>query len=193
MPGYTRDDINKIGNTIIFLAEKMQLLSKTKLLKLLYLLEEFSVKKYHAPFLDLKFEVWQAGPVAKDIFVDLSGDETVLLKDFIKLNCDRTSGATYISPIRGFSDDEFSDNEMALLNLVVDNYRTSSATELVKLTHRKNSPWYQIAKEHNLLEQFESGMLNSSNYQIDFLELLEGNKAGMEIYREQKEFKEFAK
>jgi len=83
----------------------MQPLSKTKLLKLLYLLEEFSVKKYHVPFLDLKFEVWQAGPVAKDVFVDLSQDEPVMLKEFVSIDCNNFNGvtATYIKPKKEFN------------------------------------------------------------------------------------------
>jgi len=51
MKTYSRSDIEKIGNAIIYLAERIPDLSKTKLLKLLYLLEETFAKKYQLPFL----------------------------------------------------------------------------------------------------------------------------------------------
>ena len=195
MSGYTTDSINKIGNTVVFLAQKMQPLSKTKLLKLLYLLEEFSVKKYNIPFLDLRFEVWQAGPVAKDIFVDLSQDEPTMLNEFVKLDYSNFNGinATYIRAKKEFNDGEFSDNDIALLDLVVEKFKDTSASDLVKLTHRTNSPWFQKAKEAGLLELFETGKLTSSNIEIDFSSLLEGNHLGKEIFEEQKVFNEFVK
>lgn len=46
-------------------------------------MEEYMVKRYHVPFMGLPFEIWQVGPVAKDIFIDLS-DGPFLLKDFVK-------------------------------------------------------------------------------------------------------------
>ena len=195
MSGYTTDSINKIGNTVIFLATNMQPLSKTKLLKLLYLLEEFSVKKYNIPFLDLRFEVWQAGPVAKDIFIDLSQDEPIMLNKFVSLEYLNFNGviATFIKPKKEFNDDEFSDINLVLLKIIVEKFKDSSAKDLVKLTHRPNSPWFQIAKETGLLEQFENGKLTSSNIEIDFRSLLEGNQIGKVIFEEQKEFNEFVK
>ena len=48
--GYTKAQIEKIGHTIIFLVNGMQPLYKTKLLKLTYLLDEFSVAKLGLPF-----------------------------------------------------------------------------------------------------------------------------------------------
>lgn len=75
----------KLGNAIVYIARHTSNLSKTKLLKLLYLMEERMALKYHVPFIGLPFEVWQAGPVAKDVFIDLS-DGPFLLKDFVKTN-----------------------------------------------------------------------------------------------------------
>lgn len=190
---YTQDSIEKIGNTIVYLAENIPQLSKTKLLKLLYLIEEFSVKKYHAPFLGLKFEVWQAGPVAKDIFIDLSQDEPDMLSKYVQLKtCIGLDGATFIEPKVKFSDDEFSDNEISLLEFIVQQYKDSTAKDLVKLTHRANSLWYKIAKENDLLESFEQKIINSTEYQINFTELLNGDERGKDFYQEQLDFMDFA-
>lgn len=183
MKTYSGSDIEKIGNTIIYLAERIPDLSKTKLLKLLYLLEESCVKKYHLPFLNLEFEVWQAGPVARDIFIDLS-DEPLLLKDYISL--EKNVDATFIKPVKDFCDNEFSDNEIAMLNLIVEHFGSLTATELVKRTHQKNSNWYSIAKSKGLLDIFETGMTNSSDEKIDLTWYLDDK--GKETFMEQNQF-----
>ena len=65
MSKYSEENISRIENAAIYIAEHTSDLSKTKLLKLLYLMEERSALKYQQPFLALPYEVWQAGPVAK--------------------------------------------------------------------------------------------------------------------------------
>ena len=158
-------------------------LCETKLLKLLYLLEETFAKKYQLPFLNLEFEVWQAGPVARDIFIDLS-DEPLLLKDYISI--EKRSDSTYIKPITGFSDDEFSDNEIDMLDLVVEHFGSLTATDLVKRTHQKNSNWYTIAKNKGLLDLFENRLTNSSDEKIDLTWYLD--EKGKDTFVEQNHF-----
>src|SRR5690349_13795289 len=81
---FTRDQINKIGNAIIYLSQKIPDLNKTKILKLLFLIEEACIKKFGHPFFGIDFQLWKLGPVAKDIFIDLSDDTLTLLNEFIK-------------------------------------------------------------------------------------------------------------
>ena len=45
---------------------------------------------------------------------------------------------------------------------------TRLATELVDIVHKENTLWYQIAKEHGLLEAFKNHESNNSDYVIDF-------------------------
>ncbi len=183
MKTYYRSDIEKIGNAIIYLAERIPNLSKTKLLKLLYLLEESFAKKYQLPFLNLEFEVWQAGPVARDIFIDLS-DEPLLLKDYITI--EKKDDATYIKPATVFSDDEFSDNEIDMLDLIVDHFGPLTAADLAKRTHQKNSNWYNVAKNKGLLYLFENRLANSSDEKIDLTWYLD--EKGKDTFVEQNRF-----
>ena len=97
MKAYTVSDKEKLGNVVVYIANHVPDLSKTKLLKLLYCMEEYSVKRFHTPFLGLPFEVWQAGPVVKDVFIDLS-ETPVLLDGFVKKEV--KDGNTYISAIK---------------------------------------------------------------------------------------------
>ena len=112
MQKISESDRNKIGNAVVYVAQHIDNLSKTKLLKLLYLMEEYSVVRFQTPFLGLPYEVWQAGPVAKDIFIDLS-ETPVLLDGFVRKKVE--ADKTYIEAIRAFSDEEFSDNDMTVM------------------------------------------------------------------------------
>ena len=166
---FSEDHKEKIGNTLIYIAERTPQLSKTKLLKLLYLMEKYMVKRYHVPFLAIPFEVWQAGPVAKDLFIDLS-DGPFLLKDYV--TTETKDSATYIKAIKAFNDDEFSECEIEMMNEILRIHGEKTAKQLVEEVHQKHTLWYTVAKRHGLLEEFANGLSNNSNFIIDFSEEL---------------------
>src|SRR5258706_9819966 len=105
---FTKDQINKIGNSIVYLSKNISDLNKTKILKLLFLMEEACIKKFGHPFFGIDFQLWKLGPVAKDIFIDLSDETPTLLKDFVKK--DTINPSNFIAKAE-FNDDEFSDND----------------------------------------------------------------------------------
>ncbi len=181
-------DKNKLGNTVVYIATRVQRLSKTKLIKLLYLMEDYSVKRFHQPFLGLPFEAWQAGPVIKDVFIDLS-ETPIILKDFI--NKQNGEGSIYISAKKEFDDNEFSDNDLLVMEEILKKYGSKTATELVRLTHRQDGLWYRTCSEHNLLEDFKKGLRNNSNCVLDLGSELSG--CAQEFYNEQLEFLNMAR
>lgn len=182
---YTGDQIAKLGNTIVFLTEKMPSMTKPKLLKLIYIIEELSVKKYGIPFFDLRFDVWKLGPVSRDLFVELSSEPVLLAEYIIK---EETTDTTVIKAKKAFSDDEFNDIEIKLLEDIVESFKNYSANDLVLFTHRKHSPWYLTAQKNGVLEYLESGQMNSSDVEIDLSQLLEDQPEKMELYKNHKEF-----
>lgn len=179
----TKTDKEKLGNAVVYIASCTSNLSKTKLLKLLYFMEEYSVRRFHTPFLGLPFEVWQAGPVVKDVFIDLS-ETPVLLDGYVTKQI--KGDATYILPTRDFCDDEFSDNDLLVMQEVIKKYGNKTAKELVCLTHKKGSLWYNTANRENLLKSFEMKLMNNSDYVIDFSEEL--TETGKKFYHEQMDF-----
>ena len=179
----TKTDKEKLGNTVVYIASHTSNLSKTKLLKLLYFMEEYSVRRFHTPFLGLPFEVWQAGPVVKDVFIDLS-ETPVILDGYVTKQI--KGDATYILPIKEFCDDEFSDNDLVVMQEVVKRYGNKTAKELVALTHKKGTLWYNTASRENLLDAFSKKLMNNSDCIIDFSEEL--TKAGKEFYHDQMDF-----
>lgn len=186
MKNYSIEKKEKFANTIIYFAEKVPDLSKTKLIKLLYLLEEFYVKKYNIPFLDIDFEVWQAGPVNREIYIELS-DDPIIFKGYIERECFPDNINVYVKSIKEFSDDEFSDIEIEMMDFIIANFGDKSATELVEYTHRPGSAWYNIAKQTGLFSLFENDSINSSEEKINF-EFFCEDEVGIAKYREQRMF-----
>jgi uncharacterized phage-associated protein len=186
---YTRNQIEKLGNALIFLCERMlavgEKVSKTHLLKLVFIIEEISVKKYGIPFFDLRFDVWKLGPVSQDLFLELS-EELNLLSDYIVT--ESVNNNTYISPKKNFSDDEFSDKEISLLEEISERFKYCTANELINFTHRKESPWYQTASKHGVLDLFESGQMITTNIEIKLGEFIENDEAKLALYNSYKEF-----
>lgn len=169
----------KLGNTIVYIARKKSNLSKTQLLRLLYLMEERMALKYHIPFIGIPFEVWQIGPVAKDVFVDLS-DSPYLLKNFVKT--DFKDGGTFIEAIADFDDNEFSECEIEMMDEILAKYGNMTASDLVSESHKEGTLWYRTAVRTGLLEAFNKYECNNSDQQIDFTE--EMTDCAAEDYRE---------
>jgi len=179
---YTEEQINKIGNTIVYLSTKITAISKTKLLNLIYLLDEVSIKRSGLPFLNLRYKVWKMGPVADDIFIELSSVHSFLNGFLIR----KTSADDYCSilPEKAFEEDEFSQNEIELLNYIIEKYGNASPEELILLTQHINSPWYKAAKNNSALELVENKNISSTDIIIDLGELVEHNPLKKSIFED---------
>lgn len=170
------EQIEKIGNAIIYLSDEIGPLSKTKILKLLYILDEISIKKSGIPFFNLTYKVWKFGPVSEEVFIDLSTDLS-MFKPFIK----EIEGKLYTS-VSNFNNDEFSNNDVKLLDFVIEHYGSFTAKELIDFTHRKNAPWYIAAVEHEVLELLTSETINNTEIIVDFSSLISHDESKKMIY-----------
>ncbi|MBS1665590.1 MAG: SocA family protein [Bacteroidetes bacterium] len=188
--GYTKQQVEKMGHAIIYLANGMGMLYKTKLLKLVYLLDEISVSRQGIPFFDLEYKVWQAGPVSVDLYEEFN-EHPFMLESFIDLKFDEKG--TRIIPKIAFCDDEFSPMEIDLLREIVDTYKWTSAEKLVELVHRKESPWYTMADQHDLLEVFDSRSLNTTDLTIDLSLLIKNDPVKLALFNENKEIANFSR
>ena len=184
----THQQIQKLGNTLVFLADNVGELSKTKILKLLFLLEESSIKRFGYPFFGLNFQIWKLGPVLKEVYIDLSEEAPNLLKDFIEK--DPHDNKLYKAKGQ-FNDDQFSDNDIYLLEKIKDFARHKTAKDLIDYTHDENSLWRKSAIKNGILQELESAEINSTEYVIDFSLLFENDETLRERYLESLESLEF--
>lgn len=178
---YSKDQVSKIGNTIIYLARKIKSPAKTTILKLLYILDEKSIEKSGLPFLNLEYKVWKFGPVSQDIFVELSDKPTFLKGYFTR---DETTIEGNIIPEKEFCDDEFSQNDLDLLDSVIAEFGNKTSKYLVEYTHKEGSLWHIAAKKHDVLDLLQNEKINTTDFKIDFSELLLHDKKKKGIYEE---------
>ncbi len=196
----TQQEIDKLGNAIIFLidqsAYRSKKLSKTRILKLIYLIEEESIKKFGLPFFNLPFLAWHLGPVSEELYFELSEG---LNKLGSYLNCEVDNACEdkvekqanrYFKSIQKFDDGEFSDNEIALLEYVNNRYKAIPTDELIAITHAENSPWWTAAKDAGVLDQLERKIKYVSSVEIDFRKMLKDNPDKLKRYDNQIDFLE---
>ena len=154
----------RLGNAVVYIAAHTKYPYKTEVLKLLFLMEERMVQKYHVPMLSIPFSAWRMGPVSVDVFEELS-DGPVLLADYVTLQFN--GQGIKVTPSREFDEDEFSDAELEVMCEVMKKYGDMNSEQLIELTHREGSLWRETVKEHGLLEAFEQKRANSSTVVID--------------------------
>ena len=161
---FSEPNRQKLGNTVLYIVQHAKYPYKTEILKLLFLMEERMVQQYHVPMLAIPYSVWRLGPVSVDVFEELS-DGPVLLSEFIALEFN--GQGIKVTPKRDFCDDEFSDAELQVMAQVMEKYGSMTSDQLIDETHKPGSLWYDTAKEHDLLDDFEQKRANSSNIVID--------------------------
>lgn len=171
--------VQKLGNALVYLSARINDLTKTKILKLVYLLDEISIRKSGIPIFNLTYKVWKFGPVATELYIDLSED-LHLMKNYIQL----APASNVFQPVSGFCDDEFSDNEIELIDFVIEKYGDKSASELVNITHHEHSPWYTTALANNVLEPLENGTLSYTDFVIDMKQLIAHDSIRLALFND---------
>jgi uncharacterized phage-associated protein len=185
---YSRNQIDKLGNGLIYLIEKMGFLPKTSLLKLVYILDEYSVKKRGFPMFNLQYEIWKYGPVCQDLYIEFN-DGASFLKEYIKSEVIENS--THISPVADFNDDEFSDSDIAIFDEIAAKFSGKNTKYLVDYTHQTNSLWYTTAKRNGVLEALLNEEINATNFIIDFADLVSYDENKLAFYNNHVEFLNF--
>ena len=75
-----------------------------------------------------------------------------------------------------FKDDEFSDNDIFVLEWATIFVRHKIAEDLVDHTHSKDSLWRRGAIQHGVYDQFRKKELTYTDYSIDFTLLFENKE-----------------
>lgn len=161
---FSETNRQRLGHTVIYIAQHARYPYKTEILKLLYLMEERMVHLAHIPFLGIPFSAWRMGPVSVDVFEELS-DGPVLLDDFISLVFN--GQGIKVEAKKDFSDEEFSDLELRIMSDVMSQFGHMNSEQLIAETHKAGSLWHRTVEEAGLLKDFEMKRANSSNITID--------------------------
>lgn len=191
----------KIANTLIYLRSKLPNLLLTKALKLLYILDETSIIETGVPFTWMEYKAWKMGPVPRELYDELketlpNNEQDSFYSQFITVNKDVAPNdydAKFIYSIeckKDFSDDEFSEYDIELMERIITEYGNKSASEIINILHQKDSLWHKVVSDNNLENQFRL-MNNKSNFTIPFTDLLVDDELKQMAYSSAFESHEF--
>ena len=183
---------DRIGNIIVYYVDKIgHGLSLTKLLKLLYLTDEESVKKTGVPITWLDHNAWKRGPVSPDVFFEIKSleegiirNEKESLDEFISVSTEdykNKTKYTCINAKRSFDNSEFTDFELGIFDHVVSKYGNMSADKLEALTHKEGSLYDGVYKANNLEAVFK--LKGSSSHPVEFFPLIKDDPIKQLAYK----------
>lgn len=151
-----RMQLTKLANIVLFFSQNCKHLGLTKLNKLLYYLDIFSLKETGRTATGQDYMKYPQGPVP-EVYNRLKEllDKTEsagyhdIFEDFIEVNAREYYGKVLfqITPRGKFDPKYFSNFELKLMEFVVEKYSKLSAKQLSEQTH-KEKPW-------ELAEDFE--------------------------------------
>jgi uncharacterized phage-associated protein len=186
--------VDKIGNLIIYLVDKIhekyrRKVYLTKLLKLLYIIDETAVKETGAPVTGLDYRVWRIGPVAYDVYADLMHNNSEQLSSFVEAKKrggeNAEKGWALIESTNTFNDSELSGYEMRLIDSVIEEHGYKQKDELIRLLHEEGSLWKRVVDEKALERNFRSD--STSPYKIDFTQLISNDPYKLQVFKTAKD------
>ena len=168
--------VNKdlIGNLIIYIADYCKNYStplyQTKLLKLLYLIDEESVRQTGTPITWLEYDVWQKGPVPADIYFSKLPYANKV-NEYVSF--EERSNKYLVVKKKEFNDGNFSEVDLEIINNVLRDFGKKTSSELIDITHQPGSLWSKIVEEKNVRFSHDN---HTSNESIDFSQLIANDK-----------------
>lgn len=138
----------KLLNAIVFFAANTRNCGKTKLFKLLYLLDFEHFKVTGRSVTGLDYYAWEKGPVPIKLDGELdepSGDlfEAVRIEPEQVVNFQRLN----VVPQRAFDPAYFSKRELRLLEGIAAAYSQANAGDMVGVTHAENGAWDKVWRD----------------------------------------------
>lgn len=170
---------DKVGTLLEYVCYQIPQMHLRKLLKIIYLIDEESVKLRAIPITWLDYYAWKKGPVAPDIYSISEGDWANFVTKTIGHD-----GRIYVSskkenPYLIDKDmNVFSEYEKEIIDRVIVLCKDKTADELTDETHQKDSLWYQVVKKNHIT--FEKD--DQSTFPVILNDL--NNKENKEVYLE---------
>ncbi len=171
----------KIANIILYLT-RGQRIHFVKILKLLYLTDEFALKQEGAPITWLQYNAWKRGIVPVDVYNEViaiaKGKEPIVdeqsLYLYQYLNCIEEDGKKLLIPQKDADTDTLSDFDIEILDKILAEYGDKTTEELVEITHSEGSLWHSAVTQNNLDEHFKL-VGDESNVPLQFISLLDSD------------------
>jgi uncharacterized phage-associated protein len=166
-----------IGNLIVLLAERCRPLHHTKMMKLLFLIDQEATKEKGCPITWLEYKAWELGPVPQDVYFS-KNPGCNKFSNYVSFD---KAGNNWIivKPQKKFDDSEFSEWDLEIIERVLNQHGKKSAKELVLLTHEEGSLWDNAIKRANVKFSTDD---KTSDEVLNFFELVENDNYKKSIY-----------
>ena len=173
----SRRDVDKIGSLLHLIAKKSGNIYLTRLLKLLYLIDEKSVKEIGVPVTPFEYRVAQNGPLIVELWTNLQQCND--FSKYIQISKEADIEGTKITAVGEPNEKRFSEYELELINDIVRDYRGYSTDELIDYIHEhKESLWKDIVSKKSV--DFSSSKISA--LKIDFKEHIKGDETLIHFY-----------
>lgn len=184
---------DKIGNVLVYFSENIPNLCLTKAIKLLFLLDETSMKETGVPVTWLDYKAWKFGPVPPVLHDELRHDKVeiykekeISLKSFIEKQekenpKDNEKISIYLKAKVPFNDDDFSRYELDLMANIVKKYGHKTVQQLVDLLHKDGSLWAKVVDANDLNQLFDNN-IGKSEESISLTEYIKGDEYKLAAY-----------
>lgn len=141
----------KLSDAILFFLRHTKLCGITKLLKLLFFLDFKHFQQTGRSVTGQVYRAWPKGPAPSNIWRELKNGAPTFLSDVVSVTYipNEENGRTFakMSPKRQFDGRFFSKREQRILEELAEIYRDASASDMVEITHLRNSPWDRTLKQ----------------------------------------------
>ncbi|MEK6646997.1 MAG: Panacea domain-containing protein [Candidatus Firestonebacteria bacterium] len=135
----------KLINAIIYFLQNTNQCGKTKLMKLLYLLDFEHFSQIGKSVTGLDYYAWEFGPVPEKLWRDLT-DKKSKISNIIVCFQEVSSKFQKLKARKDFDSKYFSDREFKLLKNIAYIYKDARADDMVKLSHLPFAPWDMTIK-----------------------------------------------
>ena len=134
----------KLLNALIYFVTNTQSCGKTKLFKLLYLLDFEHYKQTGRPVTGLIYCAWPKGPLPPDLNEELTEPPTDLAEAVEIQMVQGYYPTMQFKPKRTFESNHFSNRELRILELLSTEHKTKQSAAMVDITHAEGSPWHRV-------------------------------------------------
>ena len=139
-------DREKLINAIVYFAKNTNFCGKTKLFKLLYLLDFEHFRDIGKSVTGLEYYAWENGPVPKALYNEMRSPKRDLGEkisvDSIKTQHENPLMLT--SAKTNFDPSHFTKRELCLLQDLSQQFQNHKADEISEVTHFENQPWHTV-------------------------------------------------
>lgn len=167
--------MDKMMNTILYILQKIGEVSKTKLMKLLFLIDFEHMVTYNRPITWAEYHRLPKGPIPSHLLnivnAVIKNDTTYVSKDvveyfsnFIKIKKKpiKQTEAAFLSALKQPDMEELSLSEIEIIDKILEKYGNKKASDLIDITHnhpawkkgQDNVIKYSIALSNNKKKEF---------------------------------------